>query len=140
MTAREYLRTYKAHERRLRQLYSRQISYDYGIGSIDYAKDRVQSSPTNGAGFEDEVIRAVDKQAEIEKEIKCIRQDMDLIIERIEAIKDTQYRNVLYLRYIRGMSLLQVASDIGYSLDYTKVICSGAVRAFAIKYDFEEAQ
>jgi len=52
---------------------------------------------------------------------KYNRYDMDRIIE--EYVINPKYRQVLYLKYVEGMTHEQVAEIAGYSTQHVKSIC-----------------
>lgn len=76
----------------------------------------------------DAVCKIVDLEASIkqdEAEVERLKSQMSAAIEQVE---DPKYRAVLYKRYVRGMTVDEIASDISYAERTTKRILSKANR------------
>lgn len=69
------------------------------IGSIDYSKERVQSSPSTDASF----VKTIEKISALENEINAeIDEFVDKkhgIIDQIQGLKNSKFIEVLYKHY-----------------------------------------
>lgn len=71
-----------------------------GVGSIDYAKDKVQTSAAGDAPFVNIIGRMADLKAEISAEIEEYANEKHLIIKQIQALANPAYVQILYKRYV----------------------------------------
>lgn len=132
MTAKEYLseairlkRLIKKTESQIEDIKEMATS----VGAIRYDKDNIQNSPKNDA-MANYMIR-------LEAAESWAR---DLIIEYLEAYMTIEqqirkimpgiYADVLYLRYIDGKNLDQIAEELNYSADWIRHVHGYALRAF----------
>lgn len=79
------------------------------MGSMDYAKDKVQASSPKGANYERVVDKLVDRETEVLKEIDelvDLRREASQIISQMA---DPVERDVLHFYYIEGMTWEQTA-------------------------------
>lgn len=132
MTAKEYLseairlkRLIKKTESQIEDIKEMATS----VGAIRYDKDNIQNSPNNDA-MANYMIRleAAESRAR------------DLIIEYLEAYMTIEqqirkimpgiYADVLYLRYIDGKNLDQIAEELNYSADWIRHVHGYALRTF----------
>ena len=87
----------------------------YSIGSIDYSKDRVQTSLVNST--EDLIIKIVDFEEEITKSIDRLidlKQEASKVIDQI----DGAYGTVLEMRYLECMRWEEIAYRLNYSIQH----------------------
>lgn len=100
-------------ESKLRQLERLKSTKDC-LGSIDYSKDRVQTSGVTSS-IENAVIRIVDLEQEINEDIDelvCMKQKA-----REEMNKATGIENIiLEMRYLENMDWEEIAYRLNYSL------------------------
>lgn len=86
------------------------------LSSIDYGKDRVQSSPTSGnrqieslVDLEIEINRMIDEQARRKHEA----------INMIQKLTRPEHMRLLYKRYVQYEYFEKIALDLGYSYSRT---------------------
>lgn len=87
----------------------------YSIGSIDYSKDRVQTSLVNST--EDLIIKIVDFEEEITKSIDRLidlKQEASKVIDQI----DGAYGTILEMRYLECMRWEEIAYRLNYSIQH----------------------
>ena len=111
MTAKEYLRQLKNLEikidqRRLER--DRLITDAMGNGSPRLTADRVQTS-FSGDMMGDNLADAADVQREVEWMINKLIADRHRIIGEIHTLNDARYIQILYLHYVEGKKLEDVA-------------------------------
>lgn len=111
MTAKEYLRQLKQLEikivqRRLER--DRLMSDAMGNGSPRLTLDRVQTS-VSGDTMGDRLAEAADIQKEIDWLINKLIADRHRIIGEIHTLTDARYIQILYLHYVEGKRLEDVA-------------------------------
>lgn len=86
------------------------------ICSFDYEKERVQTSLPSGARYENQVIKMI----EVENEIDCLVDDyVDLkhkIIGQLHGLNNADQIKVLYKRYVLGEKFEQIAVDLNFSI------------------------
>jgi len=87
----------------------------YNIGSIDYSKDRVQTSKVNST--EDLIIKIVDFEEEITRSIDRLidlKQEASKVIDQIDGV----YGTVLEMRYLECMRWEEIAYRLNYSIQH----------------------
>lgn len=87
----------------------------YNIGSIDYSKDRVQTSKVNST--EDLIIKIVDLEEEITRSIDRLidlKQEASKVIDQIDGV----YGTVLEMRYLECMRWEEIAYRLNYSIQH----------------------
>lgn len=87
----------------------------YNIGSIDYSKDRVQTSLVNST--EDLIIKIVDFEEEITRSIDRLidlKQEASKVIDQIDGV----YGTVLEMRYLECMRWEEIAYRLNYSIQH----------------------
>jgi hypothetical protein len=55
-------------------------------------------------------------------------------VDQINRMSDWRYCRILYLTYIRGWHSPQIAEEMGYNIDYIRVLRGEALKAFDLKY------
>ena len=138
MTAKEYLRQLKNLEikidqRRLER--DRLITDAMGNGSPRLTADRVQTS-FSGDTMGDNLADAADIQREIEWMINKLIADRHRIIGEIHTLNDARYIQILYLHYVEGKKLEDVAEIMikpngkPYSYDHIASLHGMALQEF----------
>ena len=142
MTAKEYLgkiQTYK----QIMQTYADRIETLYhdaaGIKAIVYDKDRVQVSPENR--FE-QIMAKIDAEARKWAAARLkYEKEVQKRVEQIAGMERAEYAELLRMRYIEGMNLLQITLAIKdkdggqrYSYDHVKHMHGWALAEFQKKY------
>lgn len=139
MTAKEYLtRLY-----RLESQYHHRLDILDGlraelapIKGMRYDTIHVQTSPDKSSSTERAIDQIVDIEAELITELGNLLVERQRIISEIEGIRDERYSDLLYLRYIEGKTLRQIAGEMGYSMDWAKRTHKKALAMFADTYGF----
>lgn len=142
MTAKAYLSQIQTYKRIVGN-YAMHIEELYqeasGLKAIVYDKDRVQVSPDNKL---EKLFVRIDQEAEkMAKAVLRYERETQKRIDQIAGLERPEYAQLLHMRYIDGMSLLQITlamkdSDGGqrYSYDHVKHMHGWALNAFAKKY------
>lgn len=104
-----------------------------GVGAIRYDKDRVQASPENDR-LADYMIRLERAESRVLHAAETYFSAYEDISGKIGKIMPGLYSDVLYLRYIRGMQLMDVAEDLNYSYEYIKHIHGLALVQFGKRF------
>lgn len=80
--------------------------------------ERVQTSP-RGDALEKKVIRAMEQYGKIQEDLLERRLELwkkqDVAVQRIQSLKDGNRKEFLLLYYIDGMSMTQVAMELGHA-------------------------
>lgn len=136
MTAKEYLKEIRKIDISIDQ---KQIEYETlkgsrtYVGGMDYSAERVQTSP-DGSGF----TRISDHLADMQREINDeIDQWHDMRHERIgqmQQLSKVEYVDILFRRYVQYQSLETIASELGFSYNYTCNLHGEALQAFTEKF------
>ena len=138
MTAKEYLRQIKNLEIKIaqRRLERDQLIADaMGNGSPRLTVDKVQSSAA-GDQMGDKLADAADIQHEIEWLINKLVADRHRIIGEIHTLTDARYIQILYLHYVEGKKLEDVAEIMikpngkPYSYDHIASLHGMALQEF----------
>lgn len=136
MTAKEYLKEIRKMDVSIDQ---KQIEYDTlkcsrtYVGGMDYSAERVQTSP-DGAGFTRISDRLTDLQREIDEEIDRWHDMRHERINQIQQLSKTEYVDILFRRYVRYQSLETIASELGFSYNYTCNLHGEALQEFTEKF------
>lgn len=135
MTAKQYLKqAYKLNyiikdkEERIADLKELSTS----TGAIDYAKDRVQSSPSADAPYTKQVMQIVELEQELEADVQRLRELKVEINKAIEAVEDVDQSLVLSKRYVLMHTWEQIAKELNYSERQIHRIHSDALENFVV--------
>lgn len=135
MTAQEYLKqAYKLNERikdkeeRIADLKELSTS----TGAIDYAKDRVQSSPSADAPYTKQVMQIVELEQELEADKNRLIQLKIEINNAIESVKDVDQALLLSKRFVLMKKWEQIADEMGYSIRQLNRIKDKAFENFVV--------
>lgn len=138
MTAKEYLRQLKNLEIKIdqrRRERDRLIADAMGNGSPRLNPDKVQSSHA-GDQMGDKLAEAADIQSEIDWLINKLIGDRHRIIGEIHSLNDARYIQILYLHYVEGKRLEDVADAMvktngkPYSYDHIASLHGMALQEF----------
>lgn len=100
------------------------------INSVDYSKERVQSSPSTDAPFVKNIEKITDLENEINCEIDNFVDKKHEIIQQIQGLKNSKYIEVLYKRYVEYKRFEVIAKEMYYSCDYIKHLHGYALSEF----------
>lgn len=107
---------------------ARELAYAQG-GSIDYSKERVDTSPSNNQM--DKIIDLVDSAAELREELTKLHSLKRQILGRIERVSDERYHKLLWLKYVELHSLEQISREMQYTYEYVRRLHIEALNSFA---------
>ena len=102
------------------------------ISSMRYDADPVQTSTEDHSM--DEIIRAVDYAAEINRKTEDRLKLRSMILHQIEGMDDDLYALILFSVYACGMKLGDIASQTGYSYRHMVRLYHEALNSFEHKY------
>ena len=135
MTAKEYLSQAATLKRRIKQIEDRIEELRTEASSpkaIRYDKDMIQSSPS-GDALANYMIRLDHEERRL---IQLKEQYLDIheeIRHRILLVRPDLYADVLYMRYLEGKSLVDIAEELLYSYIYVCKLHGRALLEFARK-------
>jgi DNA-directed RNA polymerase specialized sigma subunit len=135
MTAKEYLSQAATLKRRIKQIEDRIEELRTEASSpkaIRYDKDMIQSSPS-GDALANYMIRLDHEERKL---IRMKEQYLDIheeIRNRILLVRPDLYADVLYMRYLEGKSLVDIAEELLYSYIYVCKLHGRALLEFARK-------
>jgi hypothetical protein len=101
----------------------------FSIGSPEIKADAVQSSPSADP-LADAVSRYVDLENKINAMIDKFVAMKDKLIGEIQQVEDPRYCTVLYLRYVKYMTMTEISEYMNYDYYYTCKIHGQALLAF----------
>lgn len=104
-------------------------------GSIDYSKERVQTSPSGDAPFVKLIGRIIDLEAEINAEIDAFVNEKHRIINQIQALKNSKYIEILYKHYVEFKRLEVVAVEMNFTYQYVVELHGYALKDFQTTYE-----
>ena len=136
MTAKEYLSQIRQMRARLQVLQDEIAtirSQAESVRGMDYDKVRVQSSPDMDP-LATYLGRLTEAEEELSTELEQYLTVYTQIFRQIANLGMGIYADVLYLRYFDGLSLSEIADQLGYSYDYTRHIHGVALQEFEHKY------
>lgn len=102
--------------------------------SIDYSKEKVQTSPSGEASFVKLIGRIVDLEAEISQEINIFVEEKHKIINQIQKLNNADYIRLLYKRYVEYKSLERICVEMDFSYDYIKHLHGCDLKDFEDKF------
>lgn len=142
MTAKEYLSKIQIYHRAIlsTQLRIEELEHQAsGIRAITYDRDKVQTSPENR--IEDIMIKVDALTRKLTRQIMKYQREVLKREKQIAELERAEYAQVLQMKYIDGMNLLQITlamrdADGGqrYSYDHVKHMHGWALNAFQKKY------
>lgn len=137
MTAKEYLsklqRLNVIIDQKLKEVgYLRSIAD--GVGCIDYSQERVSSSPSGEPPFVRNVIKIIELENEINKEIDFFVDEKHKIINEIHGLQDSRYIEILYKHYVEFKRLEVVAVEMNYTYQYVVELHGYALKEFQTTY------
>lgn len=135
MTAREYLSGLQLMKAKIEQLQERKQMYLDKATSITVALDpvKVQSSPVADR-MGDNVSRAADLDARIDRELCSFWDKQDEVTKQIQGIHNVKYMQLLFKVYIQEKSIRQAAGEMKMSYGYVMDLHKKALAAFEEKY------
>lgn len=98
-------------------------------GALDCSKDRVQTSPSEDS-LSNAVIRYLSLEEEIDRQIDQFVDLKNLIINQIQELKDVNYVQVLFKRYVEYKALEVIAVEMGYTYQYVRILHGHALQDF----------
>lgn len=105
-----------------------------GTGSIDYSKDRVQTSSPQEAPYVKLIGRIIDLEAEINTEIDKYVDAKHKIINQIQGLQNANYVALLYKRYVEFKKFEVISVEMNFTYQYTIELHGYALRDFQITY------
>ncbi len=143
MTAKEYLKQVrKANvniDQRIREK-SELLEMATSIGSFNYSKERIQTSPPSSAQYEHLINKMLDLDAEINSLIDTYIDLKHKIIGQIQELRDVNYVEVLHKRYIENKRLEVIAVEMNYDYNYIRHIHGDALQEFEKRYLEDDTQ
>ena len=132
MKAKEYLNQLKLLDvkidQKLKQVGDlRQMAQ--ATGALDYSKDRVQTS-ASGDSMSNAVIRYLSLEEEVDQQIDQFVYLKNQIINQIQELKDVNYVQVLFKRYVEYKALEVIAVEMGYTYQYVRILHGHALQDF----------
>lgn len=102
-------------------------------GALDYSRDRVQTS-VSGDPISNTVIRYLSLEEEIDRQINQFVDLKNQIINQIQELKDINYVQVLFKRYVEYKGLEVIAIEMGYTYPYVRALHGHALQEFERTY------
>ena len=118
MTASEYLRQVEVLNVRIdqkRKELERIQNEAYGVKGMRYDTDRVQTSPVDH--MPDMVIRCIELEEEIRKDIERNIELRHQIIYQIQGMPDLQHVQLLYKKYVELKTNPEIAGEMNMAED-----------------------
>lgn len=132
MNAKDYLKQVLLLEEKINQ---KQMQYKELLRTatlteaVRYDKEKVQTSLTDD-GMSNIVIRYIELQEEINHDIDNFIDIKNKVITEIQALSNVKFVNLLFMRYIQGKKLDEIAASLNYSYQYARELHSRALKAF----------
>lgn len=104
-------------------------------GSIDYSKERVQTSPSGDAPFVKLIGRIVDLEEEINAEIDRFVDEKHEIINQIQALQNPKHIDILYKHYVEFKRLEIVAVEMDFTYQYIVELHGTALKEFQLTHE-----
>lgn len=137
MRAKEYLRQLGTLDRavrsRMKQLADMKADMTYVKGT-SYDSVRVQTSPSGESQALRQVEEIADLEAQITQELAAYHKLRHKIVTEIEQLPDLRYQEILTMRYIEGMSLQEIADEMGYAYQTIRMLHGHALSMYENLY------
>jgi len=137
MKAKEYLQQLQRLDtvinQKIRELNDLRLK-SQSTGSIDYSKERVQTSPSGDASFVKLIGRIVDLKAEINAEIDVFVEEKHKIINQIQGLKNPDYIALLFKRYVEFKKFEVIAIEMNFTYQYVLNMHGYALKDFETTY------
>ncbi len=104
------------------------------LKATDYTKEKVKSSKTNCANFENIIIKIIDMEHDINDKIDEFVDRKQQIIKQIQSLDNYKYMQVLYKRYVEYKRLEVIAVEMHYTYQHIKRIHIVALKKFESCY------
>lgn len=132
MKAKEYLQQLKRLDTLINQKIQElgELRAMSTVGSVDYSKERVQSSPSQDAPFVRVIHKIIELEEEINAEIDKFVDEKHLIINQIQELHNADEINVLYNRYVEFKTFEKIAVDLNYTIRNIYFIHGRALQNF----------
>ena len=105
------------------------------IGSIDYSRERVQTSLSGNAPFVGLIERINDLNAEINAEIDTFVDEKHRIINQIQGLTNINHIALLYKRYIEFKKFETIADEMNFTYQYAIELHGYALAEFQTTYE-----
>jgi DNA-directed RNA polymerase specialized sigma24 family protein len=92
--------------------------------------ERVQTSPTKGAGFEKAVEALVQMQEDAIAKMNEYVETKAKVIDAINDVPDPVHRELLTARFVQGLPLEEIADGMGYVVRHIHRIKDAALDSF----------
>lgn len=137
MTAKEYLRRLgiidRAIRSRMKHLADMKADVSY-IKGMNYDSVHVQTSARGESFAQKQVEEIADLEAKVTKELAEYHQLRHKIITEIGQLPDLRYQELLTMRYVDGMSLQDIADEMGYTYEWVRELHGWALLLFEAKF------
>lgn len=100
------------------------------IGSLDYSRERVRTSARGRAGYEQQIVKIVDLENEIDRLIDVYDDLRHKIIGQIHELNNADQIKVLYKRYVLCEKFEQIADDLNFSVRNVYEVHSHGLQEF----------
>ena len=104
------------------------------VKSIDYSKERVQSSSSTEAPFVKTIEKINILENEINAKIDEFVDEKDKIINQIQGLENSKYVDVLYKHYVEFKDFKAISKEMNYSHSYIKELHRDALQKFESSY------
>lgn len=135
MTASEYLGQVEVLNVRIdqkRKELERIQNEAYGVKGMRYDTDRVQTSPVDH--MPDMVIRCIELESEIQKDIERNIEFRHQIIYQIQGMPDLKHVQLLYKKYVELKTNPEIAGEMNMAEDTVRKIHTKALQEFTRIY------
>ncbi len=105
-----------------------------GLRATDYTKEKVKSSKSNCADFENILIKIIDMEHDINNKIDKFVDTKHEVIKQIQGLDNNKHMQVLYKRYVEYKRLEVIAVEMHYTYQHIKRIHIVALKNFESCY------
>lgn len=135
MKAKEYLQQLELLDIKINQKKMRVAELRLFASNISTAVDneRVQTS-CPGDKLSNTIIKCIDLENEIKVEIHRFMDRKTEIVNQIQALNNSKYIQILFMRYVQYKKLKMIAVELNYSYQYTRELHRCALKEFERTY------
>lgn len=104
------------------------------VGSINYSKERIQTSRSNDAPFVKLIEHIMELKEEINKEIDTLVNKKHEIINKIQSLKNGKHIEILYKHYVEFKNFDVISVEMEKSYQYVLELHGHALQDFKRTY------
>ncbi len=138
MKAKEYLQQLQRLDTIIKHEIKEKTELRNSLASVSSPSSSIErikgGSLSDNSSFSTRILRIIDLEAEIDKNICTLVNLKHLIIHQIDNLQNVRHIKLLYKRYVEFKPLKLIADEINFTYQYTKELHGNALQEFEKTY------